>query len=47
VKEKKYLPAAGAVNLPDVKFMAPPTFSSSTSNGMGILISLSCAFLWA
>jgi hypothetical protein len=33
MKEKKYLPARGAVNFPVCKFMAPPTFNRSISNG--------------
>lgn len=35
VKMKKYLPTLGAVNLPVDKFMAPPTLTRATSNGMG------------
>ena len=37
VNENEYVPFRGAVNFPDVKFIAPPTFSLSTSKGIGLL----------
>jgi hypothetical protein len=47
VKEKKYIPGRGAVNIPDVKFMAIPdvkfmafpTFSRASSKGIVPILS--------
>jgi hypothetical protein len=35
VNEKKKIPGRGAVNIPDVKFMAFPSFTCAKSNGIG------------
>jgi hypothetical protein len=46
VKEKKYVPVCGAVNIPDVKFMAFPSFTTANVNGIGVLVVLKLEFLW-
>ena len=38
VNEKKQIPVCGAVNFPDVKFMAFPSFTRAKSNGIGVLV---------
>jgi hypothetical protein len=46
VKEKKYVPLAGAVNFPVDKSMALPMFSLEIWNGIGTLIVLNSLFRW-
>ena len=40
VNENEYIPARGAVNFPDVKFMALPMFSTSSSKTIGVFVIL-------
>jgi hypothetical protein len=46
VKEKKYIPGRGAVNIPDGKSMAFPSFTQANSNGIGVSCVENEEFLW-
>jgi hypothetical protein len=46
VKEKKYVPLAGAVNFPVDKFKAFPMFNLEIWYGIGTLIVLNALFRW-